>query len=68
MAPEDIVNEIDTQNRDMLYGREDLANLTREQVVILMNEAAIRGFRLGGNYAFSRLKTILVTKLMTKGL
>lgn len=68
MPPTEILNHIDHENRNLLYGREDFQNLTHEQVLALMNLAALRAFRFGGDSAMATLKSLLVIKAVKNGL
>ncbi|HEY0845923.1 MAG TPA: hypothetical protein VGE12_11185 [Noviherbaspirillum sp.] len=63
MTPEEIVTDINTRNRATLYGREDYCHLTHDQVLALMDEAAMQGFRLGSNVALSMVKGSLLVQL-----
>ena len=63
MTPDEIVNDINTKNRDVLYSRNDFHNLTHEQVLALMDTAAMQGFRLGSNVALSMVKGALLVQL-----
>lgn len=63
MTPEEIVVELNTKNRDALYARPDYRNLTHEQVLALMDAAAMKGFRLGSNVALSMVKGSLLVQL-----
>jgi len=63
MTPEEIVAEISRANRDILPVRKDVELLTREQVLALMDAAAMRGFRFGSNVALSMLQGELVVRL-----
>lgn len=63
MTPEEIVTDINTRNREALYGRNDYHNLTHEQVLALMDTAAMQGFRLGSNLALSMVKGALLVQL-----
>ncbi len=63
MTPEEIVTEINTRNRETLYRRNDYHNLTHEQVLALMDSAAMQGFRLGSNLALSMVKGALLVQL-----
>lgn len=63
MTPEEIVTDINTRNREALYGRSDYHNLTHEQVLALMDAAAMQGFRLGSNLALSMVKGALLVQL-----
>ncbi|MGB6055677.1 MAG: hypothetical protein WBG17_10605 [Burkholderiaceae bacterium] len=63
MTPEEIVAEISRTNRTILYVQKDSEPLTREQVLSLMDAAAMRGFRFGSNVALSMLQGELVVRL-----
>ena len=63
MTPEEIVTDINTRNREVLYSRNDYHNLTHEQVLALMDAAAMQGFRLGSNLALSMVKGSLLVQL-----
>jgi hypothetical protein len=66
MTPEEIVADINSKNRDILYTRSDYQNLTHEQVLALMDTAAMQGFRIGSNVALSMVKGSLLVQ-MTRG-
>ena len=66
MEPQEIVDCINEQNRQLLYSRSDFNNLTHEQVLHLMNTAAMRGFRFGGDSAMSLVQSKLVVKYLTE--
>jgi hypothetical protein len=63
MTPEEIVTDLNTKNRDTLYGRSDFQNLSHEQVLALMDAAAMEGFKLGSNVALSMVKGALLVQL-----
>lgn len=63
MTPEEIVNDLNVKNRAVLYARNDYQNLTHEQVLALMNAAAMQGFRLGSNVALSMVKGALLVQM-----
>ncbi len=63
MTPDEIVNDLNTKNRDVLYSRNDFHDLTHEQVLALMDTAAMQGFRLGSNVALSMVKGALLVQL-----
>lgn len=63
MTPEEIIADINTRNREALYGRNDYHHLTHEQVLALMDAAAMQGFRLGSNVALSMVKGSLLVQL-----
>jgi hypothetical protein len=63
MTPEEIVVDLSTKNRDALYARLDFNHLTHEEVLALMDAAAMKGFRLGSNVALSMVKGALFVQL-----
>lgn len=56
MTPEEILTDLRAKNRSLLSVRESEVPLTREQVLMLMDAAAMQGFRLGSNVALSMLR------------
>ncbi|TCS34383.1 hypothetical protein EDC30_11379 [Paucimonas lemoignei] len=67
MTSEEIVSEISRKNRDALPGLDDCAFLTREQVLDLMDAAAMRGFQFGSNVALSMVQGALLVQLARLG-
>jgi hypothetical protein len=63
MTPEEIVADLNAKNRDALYARHDHAHLSADQVLALMDAAAMQGFRLGSNAALSMVKGALLVQL-----
>ncbi|HJW56628.1 MAG TPA: hypothetical protein VJ577_15270 [Burkholderiaceae bacterium] len=63
MTPEEIVADLNSKNRDALYACDDYRNLTHEQVLALMDAAAMQGFKLGSNVALSMVKGALLVQL-----
>ena len=63
MTPEEIVSELNSRNRALLYVRKDYRTLTHEQVLALMDAAAMQGFRLGSNVALSMVKGAMLVQL-----
>lgn len=63
MTPEEIVTDLNTRNRETLYARNDYCHLTHDQVLSLMDTAAMQGFRLGSNVALSMVKGSLLVQL-----
>lgn len=63
MTPEEIVTDINAMNREALYARADYHNLTHEEVLALMDAAAMQGFRMGSNLALSMVKGALLVQL-----
>lgn len=66
MGPQEIIDRIDEQNRQLLYSRSDFRQLTHEQVLQLMNTAAMRGFRFGSDSALSLVQSKLVVKYLSE--
>lgn len=66
MTPEEIVADLNATNRVALYARTDLQNLGPDEVLALMDRAAMQGFRLGSNIAMSMVKGALLVQ-MTRG-
>lgn len=63
MTPEEIVSDLNSRNRELLYACEDYCHLTHEQVLALMDNAAMQGFRMGSNVALSMVKGSLLVQL-----
>lgn len=63
MTPEEIVADLNAKNRDTLYMRDDYQHLTHNQVLALMDAAAMQGFKLGSNVALSMVKGALLVQL-----
>ena len=63
MTPEEIVNDLNVKNREVLYARKDYQNLTHDQVLALMDTAAMHGFKLGSNVALSMVKGALLVQM-----
>ena len=63
MTPEEIITELNSHNREVLFGMDDFYHLTPEQVLQLMDAAALRGFRLGSNVAVSMVQGALLVQL-----
>jgi hypothetical protein len=63
MTPEEIVADLNEKNRHSLYERADYDSLTHEQVLALMDDAAMQGFKLGSNVALSMVKGALLVQL-----
>jgi hypothetical protein len=66
MAPDEIIAHIDEQNRNLLSARGDIRNLTQQEVLHLMNTAAMRGFRFGSDSALSLVQSKLVVKYISE--
>lgn len=66
MTPEEIVADLNARNRVALYARTDLQNLSAEEVLALMDKAALQGFRLGSNIAMSMVKGAILVQI-TRG-
>lgn len=63
MTPEEIVYDINLRNRDALYTRTDYQHLTHDQVLELMDAAAMQGFKLGTTVALSMVKGALFVQM-----
>lgn len=63
MTPEEIVSEINRENRAALYGRADYQSLDVQQVLALMDAAALRGFKMGTNVAMSMIQGTLLVQI-----
>lgn len=63
MTPEEIAADLNHKNRDALYTYTDHQHLTPEQMLALMDEAAMRGFKFGTNVALSMVKGALLVQL-----
>ena len=63
MTPEEIITDLNACNRGALYELDDFDHLTHEQVLALMDAAAMRGFRLGSNVAVSMVQGALLVQL-----
>jgi hypothetical protein len=63
MTPEEIVADLNEKNRDALYSHTDHQNLKHDQVLALMDAAAMQGFKLGSNVALSMVKGALLVQL-----
>ncbi|MBI1889018.1 MAG: hypothetical protein HYS18_00055 [Burkholderiales bacterium] len=63
MTPDEIVAEINRKNRDALYFRDDYQMLSHDQVLELMDAAAMRGFQFGSNVALSMVQGALLVQL-----
>ena len=63
MTPEEIVTDLNEKNRHTLYERADFDKLSHEQVLALMDDAAMQGFKLGSNVALSMVKGALLVQL-----
>ncbi|RJF98979.1 hypothetical protein [Noviherbaspirillum saxi] len=63
MTPDEIISELNTRNRDVLFGRNDYQHLTHEQVLTLMDAAAMRGFKMGSNVALSMVQGALLVQM-----
>lgn len=63
MTPDEIVTEINRKNRNALYLLDDYHSLSHEQVLELMDAAAMRGFQFGSNVALSMVQGALLVQL-----
>jgi hypothetical protein len=66
MEPEEIVTIIAEQNRDILADRNLPKEWTVDEILGLMNIAAMRGFRFGSESALSMVKSKLVVKYLSE--
>ena len=62
MTPEEIFEDVNAKNREALSKMS--GKLTGEEMVVLMNAAAMYGFKLGSDMAMSMVKGALLTKLV----
>lgn len=63
MTPEEIIADLNARNRAVLDQRDDDAPLRPEDVLALMDSAAMQGFKLGSNVALSMVKGSLLVQL-----
>lgn len=63
MTPEEIVADLNARNRAALHACEACGGLNAEQILALMDEAAMHGFKLGSNVALSMIKGSLLIQL-----
>ncbi len=63
MTPEEIAVEISRKNRDMLCAWNGTQRMSQEEVLALMDEAAMRGFRFGSDVALSMVQASLLLRL-----
>lgn len=63
MTPEEIIAEINSKNRATLYMHKDHQSLSTEQVLALMDAAAMHGFQHGSNVALSMVQGALLVQL-----
>lgn len=63
MTSDEIVGEISSKNRAAFPVHDDGEFLTREQVLDLMDAAAMRGFQFGSNVALSMVQGALLVQL-----
>jgi hypothetical protein len=68
MTPEEITTELHARNRDTLNTRHANQELTQDEVLALMDAAAMKGFRLGSNVAVSMIKGALLVQLARLGI
>lgn len=64
MTSEEIVSEISRKNRAAFPGCEECESMTREQVLELMDAAAMRGFQFGSNVALSMVQGALLVQMV----
>ncbi len=63
MTPEEIVATLNRRNRTILYTRQDYQSMTPEQILALMDSAALHGFQYGSNVALSMVQGALFVQL-----
>ena len=63
MTPEEIVADLNARNRDALDPHKDRQHFTHQQVLALMDDAAMQGFKLGSTVALSMVKGALLVQL-----
>lgn len=63
MTPEEIVNHIQQLNREILQTRQDSGTPVTQQLLELMDAAALRGFQFGSNVAMSMVQGALLVQL-----
>ncbi|TFV88437.1 hypothetical protein E4K72_21980 [Oxalobacteraceae bacterium OM1] len=63
MTPEEIVADLNQKNRATLDAHPHKDLLTYDEVLGLMDAAAMQGFRLGSNVALSMVKGALLVQL-----
>lgn len=66
MDPEEIVETLAASNRSILAAATKTQGLTTEEVLDLMNAAALRGFRFGSESALSMVKSKLLVKYFSE--
>ena len=64
MTPEEIVNHIQQLNREILQARPDGGASVTQQMLELMDTAALRGFQFGSNVAMSMVQGALLVQLV----
>lgn len=67
MTPEEIVAEINARNREALEACDSPERLTRAQILTLMDNASMHGFRMGSNLALSMVKGALLVQVSRAG-
>lgn len=63
MTPEEIIADLQAGNRDLLLSESECGVYSTDQVLALMGDAAMNGFKLGSNVALSMVKGSLVIQL-----
>lgn len=63
MTPEEIIADLNARNRAVLDQRDEDVPLRPEDVLALMDSAAMQGFKLGSNVALSMVKGSLLVQL-----
>ncbi|HEY4542856.1 MAG TPA: hypothetical protein VIG66_10850 [Noviherbaspirillum sp.] len=67
MTPEEIVADLHERNRAKLYVDPACGRLAPEQILALMDDAAMHGFKMGSNVALSMVKGSLLVQLNRLG-
>ena len=67
MTLEEILTELNAKNSETLNRRDAADQLNHDQVLELMNGAAMQGFRMGSNIAMSMVKGALLVQLTRGG-
>lgn len=64
MTPEEIVSQLQHLNRQILASRAIKQDFRAEQLLELMDAAAMRGFQFGSNVAISAVQGALLVQLV----
>ena len=63
MTPEEVAADLNQKSSNILYSTPGYGRLAHADVLHLMNEAAMQGFKLGSNVALSMVKGALLVQL-----